>query len=265
MNPPRPGFVEWIDSVPDPGWRILPLTHVTKGLAAEDIIRTGIIRAQQCDVLKSMRAFLFYGRPSYRFKEDGPIKAEAACPFCFVFDSSLIQTATDIYAFDTGAFAARLYKHIIMDEMELSDFSLHSDASRVNRLIARAFKSQDGYLNPRQSEIIDAEIGASPWEFHARAYLNLIRSGGRNEPDDRISTVEVSFDRDLPLVPSLRGLVVPHTVWSPGSRAPWIGMLASSSPVEISTYTFLPGRSVDYYYALVEAEVRLMFKGWGLI
>jgi hypothetical protein len=152
-----------------------------------------------------------------------------------------------------------------MDEMDAADFSLQGDPSRVNRLIARAFRSQDGYLYPGRSQIVDAEVGASPWEFHARAYLNLIRSGGRNEPDDRISTVEVSFDRDLPLVPGLKALVVPHTVWAPPSRAPWINRLVSSAGIDVATYTFLPGRAVDYYYALVEAEVRTLFRNWGLI
>src|SRR5215217_5621888 len=100
----RPSFREWVDKQSDPGWGLMPLTHITKGIGAEDIIRSGSVSPTHCDVFDEPLAYFFYGRPAYRVTGDGAIRVEAACPYCFIFSSALIETATDIYAFDTGPF-----------------------------------------------------------------------------------------------------------------------------------------------------------------
>lgn len=260
----RPGFTEWIDQENDPNWIMLPLTHVTNALKAEDIIRSGKLQANHCAVLKSNRAFLFYGRPSYRPNPDGVLKSEVASPICFIFDSSLIATSTDIFAFDTGAFAKRLHQYIT-DGMDVADFSLQKTPTRINRLIAKVFSSQEGYLRPDPSSLLDPEVGASPWEFHARAYLHTVRSRGRNETDDRVSTIEISFDSDIELLPKLKAVIVPHTFWGEKGNAPWLVDLKKQTGIEVKTYMFLPGRAIDYYYAHVESAVFELYQKWKIM
>lgn len=182
----RSDFREWVDKWPNPDWPLMPLTHITKAISAVDIVKAGAIQPEDCAIFGEPLAYFFYGRPAYRVGGDGAIKVEAACPFCFVFNATLIDKAKAIFAFDTGAFAKRLYKHILVDEMEVKDFSLEKDKARPNRLIASVFGSRKTYFDGDISKIQNPEELAKPWDFHARAYLHLLTSPGRNEPDDRI-------------------------------------------------------------------------------
>lgn len=258
----RPGFRDWIDDQPQNDWPTLPLTHVTKGLNAEDIIRSGSIGTEDCPVFKKALAYLFYGRPSYRVTGDGAIKLAAACPFCFIFTPEIITQASSIHAFDTGAFDARMYKHALLDEMKIADFSLEIDNNRPNKLIETVFGSLDAYFDGTIDDKL-ADGKARQWEFLAQSYLSLLMSTGRNEPDDRIGSIEATFSKPLELEGNLLALIVPHIVWDDKGRAPWLSRI-SERGVNIIPYHFVPGRHPDYYYALLEAEVRRLYKerGW---
>ncbi len=112
----------------------MPLTHIANGIRAEDVIREGRVGINDDGVFAEPLAYFFYGRPAYRIGGNGAVKAEAACPYCFIFDSALIKNAKSIHAFDTGAFAQRMYKHILMDEMNVEDFSLEKNEKRPPRV-----------------------------------------------------------------------------------------------------------------------------------
>lgn len=261
----RSGFRDWVRRQPVPESQGFPLTHITKGLLAEDIYRAGEVAPTPCDVFEKMPlAYFFYGRPAYRVGGDGAIKAEAACPFCFIFDGSVIDDASKIFPFDTGAFNARLYKHAFTEEMELGDFSLDVSVDAPRQLIRGAFRSERSYIDGNTTDFVSPEEGAEAWEMHARAYLSLIGSRGRNEPDDRLASIEVLFERPVLIPGNLKAVVVPHTFWRGSDGAPWLSELARQE-VEICPFQFLPGRAPDYYYALIEAQVKELYKKWGMV
>ena len=243
----------------------MPLTHITKGVSAEDIVRASSIRPEGvCAVFNEPLSYFFYGRPAYRISDEGALKVEAACPYCFIFDSALINNAKRIHAFDTGAFAKRMYKHVMTDEMRLEDFSLELDSTRPNRIIASVFATKRAYFDGDTTQVVEPDKAAEPWEFHARAYLQLLASRGRNEPDDRICSIEVLFGAPVPLTGNLKAVVVPHTLWGTGRRAPWL-MSLSNANVEILPYSFIPGRHPEHYHALLEMAVRDLYERWGLL
>ena len=124
----------------------MPLTHITGGIRAEDIIRSGKVDVADCSIFNEPLAYFFYGRPAYRLANEGAVKVEASCPYCFIFDSALIQRAKNMYAFDTGAFSNRLYQRFMDMEMNVEDFSLQTDITRPNKLIAAAFTSLVPYI-----------------------------------------------------------------------------------------------------------------------
>jgi hypothetical protein len=265
LSPPnRPSFRAWVDSEPDPGWGLMPLTHITKGVLAEDIVRQDAVMAIERGVVKTRLAYFFYGRPAYRVSGDTAVKIEAVCPFCFVFDPLLLRKAAGINAFDTGAFANRMYKHMLPEEMNVEDFSLGTDETRPNRIISKVFSSREAYFRGDTTVAVSAEEGASPWEFHARAYLNLLASRGRNEPDDRICSIEVVFGDDVPLAGNLKAIIVPHTLWTGTTRAPWLEAI-NRSGAQVSPYEFTPGRHPEHYHTLMELAVRDLYEGWGIL
>lgn len=257
----RPSFREWVNAEVDPTWDPLPLTHVAKALVAQDIIRDGHVKPQRDQTFEEPVAYFFYGRAAYRVSGDGSIKSAAACPFCFVMDPQLATSATTIHAFDTGAFAKRLYSRIIMDEIDLEDFGLGNDYRTANKLISRAFGSRSAYVKGDPSNI--ASAACNPWDFHAKAYLDLLTSSGRNEPDDRIGTIEFVFRDEVPIAGGVKALIVPHILWDAEQKTPWLTNLEELG-VEISTYEFLPSRSPDYYYAQLETQLLILYQRWGL-
>jgi hypothetical protein len=260
----RPSFRDWVDKQPAPNWTLMPLTHITKGVGAEDIIRTGSVATSEGGAFKQPLAYFFYGRPAYRISGDGAVKVEAACPYCFIFDFALIHKADNIHAFDTGAFANRMYKHVLMNEMKVEDFSLECDATRPNRIIARVFSSQRAYFDGDLTKIVPPDQATEPWEFHARAYLQLLVSPGRNEPDDRICSIEVVFGEVVPLVGNLKAMIIPHTLWDNDRRAPWLVALHEKG-IEMVPYIFVPGRHPEHYHAHLETAVKDLYERWGLL
>jgi hypothetical protein len=152
---------------------------------------------------------------------------------------------------------------LAIDDMSPIDFSLPVDRERPNKIVAAVFSSLGKYLDGDSSALVP-ELAAEPWEFHARAFLHLLASPGRNEPDDRISAIEVVFDSPVPLRGNLKALILPHTLWDSKANAPWLRALHESG-VQISPYLFVPGRHPDYYQALVDAAVRDLYRGWGIL
>lgn len=258
----RSDFSDWVDKQPDPAWPPMPLTHITKALVAADIAKAGYIDLVQCDVFKKPLAYFFYGRPAYRVSGDGAIKVEAACPCCFIFNAKLVQKAAAIFAFDTGAFSKRLYKHMLTDEMAVEDFSLGTDTSRPNKLIMATFGSRLAYFEGNIYALPDPTQITKSYDFHARSYLNLLASPGRNEPDDRICSIEVILAEKVPLQGSLLAVIVPHTLWDDG--APWLKDLQKAGAT-IQPYSFVPGRHPEYYQAQLEAAAKDLYQGWSAL
>jgi hypothetical protein len=252
--------MEWVNQRPDPGWGVLPLTHITRGVIAEDIIRESHVRTSDCPVFGEPLAYFFYGRPAYRIGREIVIKAEALCPYCFIFKPELLDRAKSVFAFDTGAFNARLFSGVIASEMEVNDFRLEGK-SAPNRLIALVFGSQQAYL-VGDTRVVSAK--ANPHEFHAKAYLDLLLSPGRNEPDDRVFSIEVIFGDSVGLSGLLMAVVLPHTLWSNGVKAPWLGSLADTG-AEIIPYEFIPGRAPEHYHTLMEMAVKDFYERSGIL
>lgn len=195
---------------------------------------------------------------------EGVVKTEAACPFCFIFDPKLLHSAAAIVAFDTGAFHKRLYKHILLEEMNAEDFNLGHDITCPNKMIAHVFRSQKNYYDGDITKLVDPEDGARPWEMLARSYLELLASRGRNEADDRICSVEIQFNRPVELSDGkLVAIIAPHTLWGDEGRAPWLEEVHAMG-VEVRPYLFVPGRHPEHYHAHVECSVRQLYEQWGV-
>jgi hypothetical protein len=101
-------------------------------------------------------------------------------------------------------------------------------------------------------------------EFHAKAYMDLILSPGRNEPDDRVFSIEVVSSEQVPLAGALLAIALPHTLSNAGVRAPWLQSLAKSG-VDMIPYEFLPGRPPQHYQTLVEQAVKAYYERKGYL
>jgi hypothetical protein len=254
-------FRRWIERHEEVIWPHLPLTHVTRAVFAEKILATGELRPERCPVFSEDLTYTFYGRPAYRATSDQVIQLEASCPCCFIFEAQLMSSASRVHAFDTGAFSKRLFNHVLDAGLQIADFALDPDPNAANRLISAAFPAQEAYFEADRSNLTSPEEGADPWELQGRSYLALLKAQGRNEPDDRICTIEATFAETISLKENLRALVVPHTFWSEKGRSPQLQAYADTG-VEIGTYRFIPGRPPEHYHTLLEQSVRRLYEIW---
>ncbi len=251
MNEPKRRFFQkWVDASKDPRWANLPLTHITKAIRARDILIDGRLQPAFCNVLKRNLLYTFYGRVGFRVTGEEIISVERLCPICIVLKGDLIDRASEIFPFDTGAYNARRYEHQIDEEFNLDDFSLSGDSSRVNRLIARIYPNKSDYVVGDTSNVSDPDLISKKSEFEVQAYMDLIRSFGRNEPDDRVSAMEVSFSDPISLKDSVLCVIAPHTLVEPGNSGHWLNMLGGNVPV--LPYEFLPKRRPEFYHAAIE-------------
>lgn len=257
-------FCDWIDKHSPVSERLLPITHVSSAIGTQRVVDDGkLMLPDKIDgSFKSPLLYFFYGRPGYRVKSGSSISLEASCPCCFVFHPSIINRCHEIHAFDTGAYFNRLYSHVLSDDFNVEDFSLGNDPLRINRLISATFESEAAYIDADRSKLRKTDDVAQPWELEGRAYLALLASPGRNEPDDRICTIEVNFQDPVLLDENLIGVVVPHTLWMSNSKSPMLNYLYERE-VRIGTYKFIAGRHPEFLQAQMEIAVHALFDELG--
>jgi hypothetical protein len=263
FDPGRPGFMDWVAEHPGPNWGLMPLTHIAKSVTAEDIIRAGKVDLSQCPVFDRPLSYFFYGRPAYRVDRNEVTKTVSFCPFCFVFDPKLAWSADAIHAFDTGAFASRLYSHVLPDEMAENDFRLTSIGA-INQLIAKVFGTLGAYFDANTALVAKNPPATSAHEFHAKAYLDLITSPGRNEPDDRVCSIELAFTNSVSLTGNLKAIVLPHTLCVENDRAPWLSDLVDAG-IALVPYEFIPGRHPEHYHTLMELALKAFYIEHGYL
>lgn len=258
-------FQKWIDKRDAADTEPFPLTHIARSLFARKILDDGQVDTRPCKNFdEKPLAYFFYGRPAYRANQDQTVSLEASCPCCFIFDPKILKRAHKVHAFDTGAFFARMYQHVLDDGFSVSAFEVGRDPDRVMRLVSATFNSNRGYFDADRSDLIAVEDGAEAWELEAKSYLSLLHSPGRNEPDDRICTIEITFSDPVLLEDDLKAVVVPHTFWSNDVQAPFLKKYDDAG-VEIITYRFIPGRTPEYYQTHIEAEILNKYREWGFV
>jgi hypothetical protein len=70
----RSGFREWVDKQPDQKWPLMPLTHITRGIGAEDIANAGKIAPDDCRVFGEPLAYFFTDALLTAWQVTGPLK-----------------------------------------------------------------------------------------------------------------------------------------------------------------------------------------------
>ena len=120
------------------------------------------------------------------------------------------------------------------------------------------------YFNGDLNAIGAPDELAKAHEFHARAYLQLLKDPTRNELDDRICTIEVVLSKSVPLAGHLQAIIVPHTLWDDKNHAPWLASL-SDDGVRVVPYMFVPGRHPEHYHAVMETIISRLYEDWHIL
>lgn len=187
----------------------LPLVHSTDAYLFDDVLTSGQIDPQACNVfVGEALIYTFYGRPSFR-----PNLAELATtmdhylPVCLIFKQSFSEEIRRVFPFDTGAFANDFYRSYLHKKMALGDFSLEADLETPSRVVSTFFGTARSYLQARP----DASIELDASQFEAKSYAALIDAKDSNSMDSRGSGIEVQIADPIAIADWIEAAVVPST------------------------------------------------------
>jgi hypothetical protein len=244
-------FWDFIESV-EAGFGTLSLIHSTDLLRFKQIRKTKRLKVQPCDVYRGQNLlYFFYGRPAYRpHAKEKTLSARAYAPVCLVFNKVLAEQAIRILPFDSGAFHLRVTHPPMHPEMSLGEFELAINANAPMKLIKVFFGTETNYFDERP---IPTEY---PYDnFQVDSFYRLIRLGDNREADDRISAIEIQFNKDIVLKNKIEAVVLPGPYLDrPGVAKQIEGWGAIALPYDIQesfkpieTYGAILTRLKDFY------------------
>ncbi len=110
---------------------------MTSSYNLRDIIDANEIASiTECKVLKEKVTYAFYGRISYRNKDDmTPASLSSLFPSALILDPGLVPTPKYVFGFDSGAFYEGAMDQYLHPYMPLFDFLLAPDISSAARLV----------------------------------------------------------------------------------------------------------------------------------
>jgi hypothetical protein len=202
----RGHFQRFVDAQTESQEKALPLTHTTDAFDLREIQQDGAIKPRLCAVFDQELSYYYYGRPAYR--KNGSVQANslaAYAPIVFIVRPAIIDDGVAAFPFDSGAFKGELYSHLVHHQMRVEDFGLSPSLERIGRLVCFFFKDNKRYYD--QNPPAQAKIGKS--EFEAQSYRELTTYRGKNERDDRATTVEILLDKAVDIRKNLLAIVVP--------------------------------------------------------
>lgn len=255
---PLNAFSKWLKTKERTTFGYLPLTHVTKAINLEKIIVGKWLKPTHCPNFDEDILYTFYGRAAYRVAGDGVIRNESLSPVCLVFNGELIKRAKNIFPFDTGAYKNRMYKHHFGDELKLDDYSIGTDIELPNQLIQSLYKTVGNYFDADTRIVPPRTEVTRKSDMSAGLYLDLIKSEGRNEPDDRVGSIEVLLQDAVKVADHLRCIILPDAFDVESDDGEWLELIRAMG-CQIRFYKYVPGKGPDYYHCHLETELRKFF------
>lgn len=185
----------------------LPLVHNTDSYTLRDILDTGMITPQSCNVfVGEMLTYFFYGRPSFRPKGDSePTGLKHYFPVCLIFKSDWAANVRRAFPFDSGGFQNGFYAKYFHENTQLGDFGLEPDMTTPGKVVSLFFGSNPAYLIGKSGKTVDVD----PAEFEAKGYQALVDAKDTNAIDSRGSGIEIQTAEIIPIVNAVSAVVCP--------------------------------------------------------
>jgi hypothetical protein len=241
----------------------LSLVHVTSAGHASEILEQEQLVTKKCEVFEKHLVYLFLCHASYR-RKDWEKKSDSLSmfPVAFILDPSKIGHPHQIYPFDTGAAVNGIYRGAHADGVYLEDFALSQDLDSTRRFIAWAFGSLNAYLDRKLKEEGQLSETYERWQFVPGQFIHIARQAapGQNEhPDGRAASIEVAYDKHLPLYGSVRCIIVPDAFLVNTKTKNQNSILTEfldKSGAAIKVYRWRPNDAPNWHMAEIERLCR---------
>ncbi len=182
---------------PPPSAPALPLMHTTKTRHVPGVIRDGGLIPRQCPEFLEELAYLFYGRPAYRGRRKaGERKGMPIAPTCFILSFDAVGDPKRLYPFDTGGYP--IYCTQVKGLLPRGAFELDAIKLEARKVPFLFFGDNTRYFNgkmlpPAMLRPMTATCAAASQYVVLQKQLRMARY------DDRVFSVELQYDRPVPL------------------------------------------------------------------
>jgi hypothetical protein len=190
---------------------VLSLIHTTDFCRLIDIQHGDalVTRADQNFSGESLLYF-FYGRPSYRVNPSvRDTRVSSFAPVCLVFKKDFDWHGKRLHMFDTGAFLDGRMTTSIHPSFILPDFELPAVETSAQDLVKAFYGSNKNYLDCAPSNDVDVSDAIRRRLLRVEMYYNLIRFAPNDNADERVHSIEVLVDSNIPLKGNLLAVVIP--------------------------------------------------------
>lgn len=189
---------------------LLPSMHSTSCFNAEEIYKENKIKVQLCDKFKKKLVYFFYGKPVYKVaqNETQSRSDNLLSPVCFIVDTKKIPIKL-IIPFDSGAYISKKYDNIFPDdfiskEKLVKNFSLNNNINTIKIFIKNFYGNNENYLSG-----ICCFNDNLACECSMESLINLLKSKGNFNFDDRAKTVEIICKKDIKLNKIVKAIIIP--------------------------------------------------------
>jgi hypothetical protein len=191
----------------------LPLVHITRAYAFDEMLDAHGLDPQYCDVFRENLVYLFYGRPAYRAKEGNNARLEFEWPIVFIFDPDKMTNIKRLFSFDTGAFKLKFYEDFFDNKSELLDFELEPTLETARKLVSAFYVDHKEYYHGASRK----NVALGHREFEAQGIFELARLPGvqgtkslHRVRDERSSAIELQIDATINFRDSLLAVILPE-------------------------------------------------------
>lgn len=240
----------------------LPLTHGTTAYKLRKILQDEKLSVsfEACETLGEKLLFTFYGRPAYKVSPGNtPLRQGVSAACYIILNPNLLEHCFIMHALDTGAFTADLLNQEVDEDLKFSNFELDPSITRASDLIKYYFGNNEAYYD------CSSKIGLSidQFDFEAFAYYALLNSRNTNAIiDERNSTIEVAFDKDIPLSDkTVLGILIPDTFSQHSTFQKW----NETGEIKIATYHLTHHYSADQHVSRVSDAMREFYISEGFL
>jgi hypothetical protein len=166
----------------------MPFYHTRDAFWLQEILDSGELRPQECDVYKEDLLYLFYGRPAYKSGERMNSRYPFLMPVCFIVSPDVVKVMKRLLAFDSGAFP--MYQAFMHNSMTLDQFRLTPVIDSCDKMVHFCYGDNDAYFLGN----VKKEIVYDPAHFQLASYCSIIGSDHKMELDDRKISLEAQLD-----------------------------------------------------------------------
>ena len=243
--------------------KLLPLFHSCDIYSLRGILMEKKLTPCTCDVFTDEDLiYCFYGKSSYRIGLNKSTNNLAHFPSCFILKTEKMPNPHKVFPFDTGAFVKlpEIKEDYFHKKMDVKDFTIGNDIDCARALVEKFYSTNENYFNCYPT-IEEKDI--PPINLEARSYLQLIKEKKQAKFDDRLSSIEVIFNQEIPINKDTVETVILPSTFLDDNRINNIitNELEVKAPITYDTHR---GNPIEFQ-GLIVAEIKLMLKNRSLL